>query len=188
MGITKDMTVLELGAGYGSWIRSIDCRKKFALDVNPGLQKIFTDAGIEDAKTIVGSCTDLGHFSESSVDIVLASNLLEHLDRDEVVQCFSEVARVLRPGGRFCVIQPNFALCPESYFDDYTHKTIFTHVSLKDWLESSGFRVTHTFKRFLPLSMKDSSAANLTFLVPLYLRSPWKPKAGQMAVIAEKKR
>jgi hypothetical protein len=36
---------------------------------------------------------------------------------------------------------------------------------------------------FLPLSMK-SKASRLSFLVPLYLRSPIKPLAGQMLVVA----
>ena len=41
--------------------------------------------------------------------------------------------------------------------------------------------------RFLPLTVK-SRAGGLTFLVPFYLRSPWRPFAGQMFVLAERPR
>ena len=39
--------------------------------------------------------------------------------------------------------------------------------------------------RFLPFSLK-SRGAGLTFLVPWYLRSPVKPFAGQMLVVARR--
>ena len=39
--------------------------------------------------------------------------------------------------------------------------------------------------RFLPLTVK-SRMGGLTFLVPFYLRSPWRPMAGQMFVLAER--
>ena len=41
--------------------------------------------------------------------------------------------------------------------------------------------------RFLPLTMKSRGSA-LTFLVPWYLRSPVKPLAGQMLLIATPER
>src|SRR5690606_23116308 len=92
--------------------------------------------------------------------------------------------RVLRPGGRLVLVQPNFRLDPGRYFDDFTHVAIYTDRSLHDYLVSEGWEVTHLEPRFLPLTMK-SRAAALSFLVPLYLRSPIRPLAGQMIVSAE---
>ena len=80
-------------------------------------------------------------------------------------------------------MQPNFRLRPREYFDDYTHRTIFTDRSLGDFLTASGFAVEHVERRFLPLTMK----SRLSFghaLVPLYLRLPYRPLAGQMLVVA----
>ncbi len=34
--------------------------------------------------------------------------------------------------------RPGLCLAPGRYFDDDTHRTIFTDVSLVDWLEASG--------------------------------------------------
>ena len=95
----------------------------------------------------------------------------------------AEAMRVLRPGGRLVLIQPNFRLNPKEYFDDYTHVAIYTDRSLRDFLNASGWNVQHVAARFLPLSMK-SRGSGLTFLVPWYLRSPVKPLAGQMLVVA----
>jgi len=95
------------------------------------------------------------------------------------------VHRSLKPGGIFLCLQPNFRLAWKRYFDDFTHRTIFTDVSLADLGRSRGFVVAGVNARFLPLTMK-SSASRLTFLVPLYLRSPIKPLAGQMLIAFRK--
>jgi len=187
LDLNENCVVLELGAGYGSWIRNIPCKKRVALDLNPDIKKHFQSEGLDQIQTYVGDCTNLEMFANGSIDIVLASNLLEHLEYDEVERCLGSVYRVLKANGRFCIVQPNFSLCPKQYFDDFTHKTIFTDNGLADWLATKGFQVLHKWKRFLPFSMKSGGlAAKLDILVPLYLHSPWKPMAGQMALVARK--
>jgi hypothetical protein len=97
----------------------------------------------------------------------------------------AEIRRVLTPHGRLALVQPNFRLAPRRYFDDYTHRTIFTDVSLGDWLESEQFKVIKMVPRFMPLTVK-GRAGGMTWLVPLYLMLPWRPFAGQMFVLAER--
>ena len=118
-------------------------------------------------------------------DLVFASNFLEHFDWPVLEGLVAEILRVLRPGGRLMLVQPNFRLQPGRYFDDYTHRAIFTDVSLSDWLAASGFQVKQVVPKFLPLTVK-SRFGGLSFLMPLYLRSPWRPLAGQMLVVAER--
>lgn len=185
LNIQSDATVLELGTGYGSWIRAINAKNKLAVDTNPEIKRVLCERGITGVDARVGKCTELGSVGDASVDVVLASNLLEHLEYNDVQLCLREISRVLKSGGKLCLIQPNFATCSKKYFDDYTHRTIFTHVSLRDISVAHGFKVERLWKRFLPFSM-NSRASRLSFLVPLYLRSPIKPLAGQMALIAVK--
>ena len=85
------------------------------------------------------------------------------------------------------LLQPNFRYCVREYFDDYTHRTIFTHVSLADRLRAHGFDVERVEARFLPLSFKSRLPA-WPWLVDLYLRLPWRPLAKQMLVVARLKR
>lgn len=170
--------ILDLGAGYCSFVNQVRAAEKHALDAHAG----FTAFAGPDVKPHVGSCTDLSTFPSRYFDVVFASNLLEHLASEQLDATFDEVRRVLRPAGRFIAVQPNFRYCVREYFDDYTHRTVFTHVSLADRMRAHGFYVEWVEPRFLPLSFKSRLPA-WPWLVQLYLASPWRPRAGQMLVV-----
>jgi SAM-dependent methyltransferase len=171
--------VLDLGAGYGDFSRHIRAGRRVAFDANAALPSMI-EAPVE---AEVGDVTDLSRFDDDSFDVAFASNLFEHLTWPDLEATVVEVRRVVKPGGRLILVQPNFRLRPREYFDDYTHRTILTDRSLADFLNASGFTVDHVEPRFLPLTMK----SRLSFghaLVPLYLRLPYRPFAGQMLVVA----
>ncbi|MEY2457135.1 MAG: hypothetical protein QOK06_2229 [Acidimicrobiaceae bacterium] len=159
--VPADGAVLELGAGYCDFSNNIRAATKVAMDIDAGVKER-AGAGV---LTEVGDCANL--------------------DRPHTLELLDGVRRVLRPGGRLVLVQPNFRLRPREYFDDYTHVQIFTDRSLPDLLASVGFTVEHVRARFLPLTMK-SRASGLSFLVPWYLRSPIRPLAGQMLVVAQR--
>jgi SAM-dependent methyltransferase len=181
--VPKDSRVLELGAGYCHWINNVRATRRVAVDLwselpshaAPGVEALVLDitAGLES----LGS---------ASFDVVLASNLLEHFSADVVAKVVETVARLLRPGGRFIVIQPNFRYAWRSYFDDYTHRSIFTDVSLPALLRSAGFNILTVKPRFVPYSIQGTPFPVTAWLVKAYLLSPVKPLAGQMLVIAQK--
>jgi SAM-dependent methyltransferase len=177
--IPQDADVLELGAGWCDFANLVQARSVTAVD----LESVVLTAAAEHVRAIVGDCTDLTELDDATFDVVFASNLLEHLERPQSDRLLAEAMRVLRPGGRLILLQPNFRLQPGRYFDDFTHVAIFTDVSLADYLAASGWQVQHVAARFLPLSMR-SRGSSLSFLVPWYLRSPLKPLAGQMLVVA----
>ena len=134
----------------------------------------------------VGDVTDLSRFASGSFDAVFASNLLEHLEWPQLERCVDEVVRVLKPAGHFIAVQPNFRLNPGHYFDDFTHRTIFTDESLADFFTSRGLEVVHREARFLPLTLKSRLAFGHK-LVPLYLRLPYRPLAGQMLIVGQRR-
>jgi len=173
--------VLELGAGYGDFINQIQAARKVAVDI---AEQVRTTAG-PGVETHVGSCTQLGFAGDHSFDIVFASNLFEHLPLPDLERTLAEVRRVLRPGGKLLVLQPNFRYCYREYFDDYTHVMIYTDRSLCDVLTAAGLEPVRVRPRFLPFSMQSRLPAAPP-LVWLYLRSPIKPFAGQMFVVARK--
>ena len=179
--IRPDADVLELGAGWCDFSNNVRAGTVVAMDLDATVER----AAASHVTPVVGDCTDLSKFDDASFDIVFASNLLEHLHRRESSRLLAEAKRVLRPGGRLMLLQPNFRLNPGRYFDDFTHVAIFTDQSLSDYLVSEGFKVEAVLARFLPLTLK-SRGSKLTFLVPWYLRSPIKPMAGQMLVVASR--
>jgi SAM-dependent methyltransferase len=128
----------------------------------------------------------LTRFGNASFDLVLASNVIEHFEPDAAAGLAGEIVRLLRPGGRLMVIQPNFRYAYRHYFDDYTHRSTFTHVSLVNLLRSRGLRMLRVEPRFLPYSMRETRLPLTPWLVRAYLRSPIRPRAGQMLVVAQK--
>jgi|LakMenEpi03Aug12_release.lakeMendotaPanAssembly.Ray.scaffolds.fasta_scaffold659314_2 SAM-dependent methyltransferase len=180
--ISDSDTVLELAPGYCFFINEVKAKKKFAIDIEP---KVLEYASSE-VEARIGNACDLQHFQDGSIDVVFASNFFEHLNWSELDVTISEIKRVLSNHGRLIIMQPNFALSYKTYFDDFTHRTIFTDKSLVDWLLSSDLSITRVTRRFLPMTLK-SKMGYLHLLLPIYLRLPVKPKAGQMLVIASKK-
>lgn len=177
--IPESSAILEIGAGYCHFINNIRGRARHALDVSRDLPR---HAG-QGVTAHVGSCTSLSMFGDRSIDVVFASNLFEHLTRDELSNALKEIWRVLADRGRLIIVQPNFKYCAPDYFDDYTHVQVFTHRSLADLLRSRGFQVDRIVPRFLPFSMS-SRLPKLRWLVRAYLRSPFKPFGAQMLIVA----
>jgi hypothetical protein len=85
----------------------------------------------------------------------------------------------------FCITLAFVASGPayREYFDDYTHVSVFSHVSLADFLRVNGFDLLEIRPRFLPLTVK-SRLPVLPWLIKAYLASPIKPMAKQMLIRA----
>ena len=175
--------VLEIGAGYCHWINGVQAARRVAVDVWPELPR-HVAPGVE-AK-VLDAATQLQTLGAGEFTTVLASNVLEHFDPDGAAGVIDGVRNLLAPGGRFIIIQPNFRYAYRHYFDDYTHRSVFTHVSLSALLRSRGFRIESCLPRFLPYSMQGARGTIRPWLIKAYLRSPIKPRAGQMLIVARK--
>lgn len=172
-------TIVELGAGWCDFINTAKVFKKIAVDIWPGV-KDFAD---EDVEAIIGSAMNLDFIKDKTVNGVFASNLVEHLTRKEFDELLSEAGRVLEKTGTLTLLQPNYRLASKRYFDDFTHISIWSDVSLSDYLTSLGWNVISVRPRFMPLTVK-SRFPVFPALIRLYLWSPIKPFAGQMLVVA----
>lgn len=180
--VGSDKAVLDLGAGYGDFINLIKAKKKYALDLNPASQEYLKKGII----FINRPSTALGEVKTNSLDVVFASNLFEHLDPEQLDNTMKGIKRCLKVGGKLILIQPNFRYAYKNYFDDYTHKAIFTHVSLADAMFEYGFAAKKIVPKFLPLTLK-SRLPKSYLLTKAYLNSPVKPQGKQMLLIFEAK-
>lgn len=179
--VREDGDLLELGAGYGEFSRHIRAARKWALDLNPALARHWGDS----ITPVIQSALEPLPIPDASVRTVFASNFFEHFTLDEGALILAEACRVLRSGGRLIVVQPNFRLEPRRYFDDYTHKTVFTDNGFSDFLRANGWNIVHSEPRFMPFTMK-SKLPTAEWLVRLYLSLPVRPLAGQFLVVAER--
>ena len=180
--IPETATVLELGAGYCEWINHVRAKERVATDQWEGTRR-HTAAGVQ---CIVGEITQaLRSLSPKMFDAILASNFFEHFTHDDLDRLIDHVKDRLCDAGRLIIIQPNFTYAFRQYFDDYTHRSIFSSVSLQAFLRAKGFEIEHVESKFLPLTMK-SRLPKWRWLIKAYLRSPIRPLAGQMLIVARK--
>jgi len=172
--------VLELGAGYCHFINEVVAQRRLALDSWAGFID-HLESGIEGR---IAEVTNLSFLQDSSVNFVFASNLFEHLSQDDFASVLKQLKGALAPGGTLNILQPNYYYSYREYFDDYTHRTVYTHTSICDFLEAHGYQVIDCHPRFLPLTVK-SRLPVLPVLIRLYLSLPWKPLAKQMFIRAK---
>ena len=163
--VKPDSTVLEIGAGYCEFINNIHAAHKIAVDINSDLPHHASS----EVKAIVCSADKMVSVPDGSVDLVFASNFLEHLTRDEIVSTIREVQRVLLPGGKFMLLQPNIRFCAKDYWMFFDHVTPIDDRALTEVLEINGFETLKVIPRFLPYTTQ-SRIPKTIFFVRLYVR------------------
>lgn len=174
--------VMEIGAGYCEFINNIQAAEKLAVDLNPDTIRYATPQ----VRVILSNTTDLSSIPDQYIDIAFASNFFEHLERADIVSTIRETRRVLRPGGKFIILQPNIRFSYRDYWMFFDHITPIDDRGLAEALEVNGFTVVKTIARFLPYSTKSRLPKSI-FLLKMYLRLPlvWKIIGKQSLLIAQ---
>jgi hypothetical protein len=175
--------VLDLAAGYCDFINAVVARRRVAIDAWDG----FPTHLMPDIEHKVGCVTDLEFLDDGAVDFAFASNLFEHLTSDEFKAVLDALRRKLSEHGTLTIVQPNYRYAWREYFDDFDHKTVWSHISLTDFLRANGYEVFHVEPRFMPLSIKGRLPVT-PFLIRVWLASPFKPTGKQMLVRARPNR
>ena len=181
--IAPDSCVLDLGAGYGSFINQVIARRRIAIDLWPG----FVDHIAPGVETIVGSVADLGSIEAGAVDFAFASNVFEHMSQADFATVLAQLRSKLSVRGQLCILQPNYHFAYREYFDDYTHVSVYSHISLADFLRAHDYDVSDVQPRFLPLTIKSRFPVD-PLLIRAYLASPFKPMGKQMLLLARPRR
>ncbi len=126
--LQKGQKILEPGCGRGEFLNGF--RKLgmevYGCDISP-------QAG-EELNNIEVKQTDIENdplpYDDNFFDVVFSKSLLEHLIHPD--HYLLEVNRILKPGGKVLTLVPDWESNYKIYFDDFTHRTPFTKVSLND--------------------------------------------------------
>lgn len=181
--IAPEDCVLDLGAGRGDFINNVKAKRRIAVDRWPDLPALLAP-GVE---AIVGDIADLDAIADGSVDFAFASNVFEHVTQGHFSAVLNALKRTLSAKGRLTILQPNYRYASREYFDDYTHISVWSHVSIADFLVANGYDVIDVKPKFLPLTVKSRLPVH-SLLVRAYLDLPVKPLGKQMLIVAEPSR
>ena len=180
--VPNNAAVLELGAGYCDFINNIQAKKKYAIDIWDGVKE-FAEQNVH---AVTGDLTNLDFIDDESIDFVFASNVFEHISQEHLSDCLEILFKKLKSDGTINILQPNYKYAYREYFDDYTHVSIYSDISLADFLKANDFHVIEVKPKFLPLSIKSRLPVSPT-LIKLYLRFPFSPLGKQMLIRAQKR-
>jgi dolichol-phosphate mannosyltransferase len=163
-------TVLDLGCGFGEFVRHVRCARRIGVDLNTLAVETLTASGVEFHHGPIG---DLSFLPDGSIDVAFSSNVLEHLpDKDAVDTVLREARRVLRPGGHLVLMGPNIRLLHGAYWDYWDHHVAISDRSLAEALQIAQFSIVRQIAAFMPYTTK-SRLPQAPWMVRWYLRNRW---------------
>jgi len=144
--IKKDSILLDVGCGRRE---HIDMFEKY------GIESYGIDLENYDGKKVLKANLESDElpFDNNSFDVVFGKSILEHLNCP--LNMMKEVYRILKPGGLFINLVPDWRTCIYLYYTDSFHKQPYCEEALYDLLLISGFKEVQTEEFFqLPVVWK----------------------------------
>lgn len=182
--VSEKGSIMDIGAGYCEFLRSIKAREKFAVDLNPDT---ITAAGKE--ITIIRTSADkIPAKYDGLMDVIMMSNFLEHLyDKDAVLRALRRSFKLLKKHGLLIIMGPNIDLVKSHYWNFFDHQVPLNGDSYQEGIKLAGFEIESYTEKFFPYSTKSSLPLN-DLLIRIYLMLPpqLRPLAGQSLFIARK--
>ena len=140
----KAASILEVGCGPGGFLlccQQLGYTNTVGIDLSPQMvafchQHGFTQVFCVDVLTYLNDCAE-------QFDLVVMSDVLEHLTKPEVLATLRLIYQNLNVGGRIIIRVPNLSnpFNNHTQYGDFTHETAFTTKSLQQVLQVSGFAI-----------------------------------------------
>ena len=123
--LKDEVKALDIGCGRGEWISLLNENGFNArgIDVNESMVKVASKRGLNAA--VNDALGELKSLDESSVDIITAFQVVEHIKFDDVLELIKEAKRVLAPCGILILETPNpenIMVGTQWFYLDVTHK------------------------------------------------------------------
>lgn len=126
--------VLDVGCGTGLMLRRLaDCRP-IGLDFSPLSMQFCRRRGVE--RLLQGDVVHLP-FRDDSLDLILALDLLEHVERDDLL--VDQFQRVLKPGGHAMITVPAHQSLWSEHDEALHHYRRYSKEQFRGLLTERGF-------------------------------------------------
>ena len=145
----KDISIVDLACGHGALIYCLQqsgFQNVNGVDISPEQIALAHDLGIYSA-----TCHDIGSFLSEhtkAFDVIFLMDILEHLEKGELLGLLDQVSEALRTGGTVIIHVPNaeglFGM--RIRYGDLTHENCFTARSIDQALSACGFHHVKCFE------------------------------------------
>lgn len=141
--VDKNIEILEIGCGWGKFIKALqeeNYNNVVGIDISSEqIQIAKKDVGLKNVIEIdaLKYLDQLNH----KLDLVILSDVLEHLQNEYAIELFSEIHKKLNTNGKVIVQVPNgLSLLNPIRYADITHVQAFIPQSLGQIFRLSGYR------------------------------------------------
>lgn len=134
--------ILDLGCGWGGWLKFLSDKgyeNLTGIDASPQQVSIAQSLGLTNVK--VGDIFSALDEHDSYYSCISAFNLLEHLDKEQVLPFLKLIHKALKPGGILLLEIPNSnsIFGGRTRYWDFTHELSFCPTSVQQILSVTGF-------------------------------------------------
>lgn len=138
----RSVRILDIGCGWGEflcYLRDLGYTHLSGMDIGAGQVEVARSKGI-DAEVADDLPLALAE-RRGMYDLITLNQVIEHFQKERVLENVRAIAGALKPGGRFIVTTPNAAAFSGlvSRYTDFTHELLFTERSLAKVLQAAGF-------------------------------------------------
>lgn len=147
----RDARVLEIGCGYGALLyfaRQAGYRHLRGIDRSPSQVELARGLEMQDVVQLGDAMELLAGEPDGSLDAIVSLDFIEHLRKRELLEFAMQVARTLKPGGRWIIntINAESPFFGRILYSDFTHEQAFTRGSISQLLLVSGFARVQCFE------------------------------------------
>ena len=143
-----DAKILDLGCGHGTYVqalRNFGYADTTGVDISEDqIRYAREELGIKGL--VVEDSIDFFYKTNEKYDVILALDILEHLEVDYTIDLLKLMRKSLSEKGKIIIQVPN-AISPLSVcrYGDITHKRAYTVGSMKQVLNYAGFSLCQNF-------------------------------------------
>ena len=139
----KNSSILDIGSANGATLMALGLQG-YHNTVGVELFKDLAEDSCKNHKlnVICSDIVDFFHGSDKQFDVIFAFDVLEHLEKDQQIECMRQIYDHLTERGYFALSTPN-ALNPcfsWIRYGDWTHRCVFTDLSLSFLFKTGKFR------------------------------------------------